>query len=167
MSIATTVHTPAIESTPQLKSIRARGTWTGALRTDIEVGSFSFTTGEPIALGGDSSAPTPMDYVVGGFLGCLTALIELVARERGIDIAVIRHAATAKFDRRGFAGLADVSPAITSLEATVWVEATALSDEFAELIDQVEKRCPAYNLFHQAGCTPEVTWLLNGAEVSA
>ena len=154
-------------SAPQIKSIHARGRWAGALKTNVETGHFTFDTAEPRLLGGDDSAPTPMDYFVGGFLGCITVLTELVAAELDIHLHELRHVAVGRLDRRGFAGLADVSPSFQSVTATIYVECDATAEQFNRLVAEVEKRCPAYNLFKDAGVEPDVAWLLNGSKVPA
>ena len=48
---APSTSTSASASTPQLKRVRANGTWTGALGTDLSVRNFTFATAEPVALG--------------------------------------------------------------------------------------------------------------------
>lgn len=154
--------TTELGTTPQLKRIRATGSWRGALRTDLTVSKKTFTTAEPLALGGDDSAPTPMDYVVGAFLGCITVLIELVARERDVAIDAIELDATGSLDRRGFGGQPGVSPSFQEIAATVHLDADLTADSLPDFIAEVERRCPAYNLFNDAGVTPQVTWLLNG-----
>lgn len=149
-------------SKPQLKRIRASGTWTGSLGTEVNIRNFTFTTAEPVELGGDNSAPTPMDYVVGSFLGCLAVVLELVANERGVRIRSLDLEAIGTLDRRGFAGIADVSPHFQALTGTVDVDADTDAETFRALIDDVQRRCPAFNLFRDAGVTPAITWILSG-----
>nr|NLD40133.1 OsmC family protein [Actinomycetales bacterium] len=163
---STTPPTPTTEvqtaSTPQLARIRARGTWTGRLGTDIAIRKFGFATAEPVAVGGDDSAPTPMDYVVGSFLGCIAVVVELVANEWDVTIGSLELEAIGTLDRRGFAGTADVSPHFQSLTGTADVESDADAETFRAIIADVERRCPAFNLFRDAGVTPAITWILGG-----
>ncbi len=147
---------------PQLKRIRAKGTWTGKLGTDVTVRDFTFATAEPVALGGDDSSPTPMDYVVGAFLGCISVVLELVATERGVTLHSLELEGTGTLDRRGFAGIADVSPHFQALTGTAYVEADTDEATLRGIIAEVERRCPAFSLFKDAGVTPAITWILGG-----
>lgn len=147
-------------SVPQISTIRATGTWAGKLRTDLRVGGFQFATGEPVALGGDNSAPSPMQLVVGAFNGCLVVVLEIVAREQGITLDSIHVETTATMDRRGFAGTAPVSPHFQTVDTTVDVSGPLTPDTLAELAQRVESRCPAYNLLNDAGARVSVTWNL-------
>ncbi|MDO5495152.1 MAG: OsmC family protein [bacterium] len=158
----TAATTPPDSTKPQLKRIRATGRWTGRLGTDINVRNFSFATAEPVALGGDDSAPTPMDYVVGAFIGCIAVVLELVASEQDIQIESLDLEATGTLDRRGFAGIADVSPHFQALTGTAEVHAPTDAQTLRAVIQEVERRCPAFNLFKDAGVTPAITWILNG-----
>lgn len=161
-STSTTTSGNAAASTPQLARIRTRGTWTGKLGTDITVRDFTFATAEPVPLGGDDSAPTPMEYVVGSFLGCIAVVLELVAKEWDVTIDSLELEAIGTLDRRGFAGTADVSPHFQSLTGTADVETDADEETFRAIIADVERRCPAFNLFRDAGVPPAITWILAG-----
>ena len=157
-----TATTGAAVEAPQLISISASGTWRGLLRTDLTASARQFATSEPASFGGDDSAPTPMDYVVGAFLGCITVIIELVARERGIHLDAIESEASGVIDIRGVSGVPGVSPTFQTFTGSLRLDAELAPEELSEFVAEVERRCPAYNLFLDAGVRPQVTWFLNG-----
>lgn len=146
---------------PRIKHVRASGVWRGRLATDLRIRDFpSFATAEPIAIGGDDSAPTPMEYVAAALDGCLVVVIETVAAELGLALRALEVDTDATMDTRGFAGTADVPPYFTHLALTVRLSTDAGADAVADLRLQVERRCPALNLITAAGVPVDAEWLV-------
>ena len=152
MTVTSTTQSPDTALSPHLIAINASGTWRGLLRTDLTASGRGFATAEPLSFGGDDSAPTPMDYVVGAFLGCT------------IRIDAIELDAAGTIDVRGVTGHPGISPSFQSLGATVRLDAGIPADALEPFVAEVERRCPAFNLFRDAGVTPQVNWVLNGVE---
>lgn len=127
------------------------------MRTRHRVRSFEFDTGEPDAVGGDNSAPTPMEYVVAALGGCLAVVVETVAAEQQLRLDSLEVETTATMDRRGFLGTADVSPHFQHvvLRARFGLEDI---DTLPLLQAEVERRCPAVNLVKDAGVPVVLDW---------
>lgn len=159
--MTTTIQTPPATSTPQLFEVSASGDWQGRLRTDVAVRDFSFTVAEPEGLGGDDSGPNPLEYVLGGFQGCIGVVVEVVARERDITLTDLRTHVSGTIDLRGFGGVPGVSPSFRAIGGDVRLTADIDEATFAALVAEVERRCPLYNLFRDAGITPDIRWSLN------
>jgi uncharacterized OsmC-like protein len=127
------------------------------MRARHEVRDFEFHTGEPVAVGGDDSAPTPMEYVAAALAGCLAVVVETVAKEQQLALHSLAVDTTATMDRRGFTGTADVSP---HFQEVVLRARFGLDDVTALplLQREVERRCPAFNLIKDAGVPVVVDW---------
>lgn len=155
----TTVQHPETDL-PVLKKLRARGIWEGRQRTRLTVRQFAdFATGEPAAIGGDDSAPTPMELVLAALAGCLAVVIETVATERGITVRSLELTSEATIDTRGFAGVPGVRPHFASADTRVEINLASTAAHLADLRVEVERRCPALNLFRDAGVDVRVTWV--------
>ncbi|MDD9206153.1 OsmC family protein, partial [Georgenia sp. 10Sc9-8] len=153
------------DPTPRLKHVRAAGTWRGAMTTSLHVRDFApFATGEPEAVGGDDSAPTPMEYVAAALNGCLVVVTETVARELGIALVDLAVDTDATMDTRGFAGTAEVPPYFTHVAVTVLVTTTGIPAQVEELRAQVQRRCPALTLIAAAGVPVDAEWLITPAD---
>ncbi len=109
------------------KRIRAKGSWQGNMRTTVDIREFSFDIDEPVRIGGTDTAPTPMEFVAGAVNGCVSVVVEQVAKELGIEFTALETYSIATQDTRGFAGTADVSPFFHSYRLEIHVE-TALDD---------------------------------------
>lgn len=159
--MTTTIETSTAIPAPQLFQVAGSGTWQGQLRTDIATRGFTFTVAEPEGLGGDDSGPNPLEYVLGGFQGCIGVVVEVVARERGIPLTDLRTNVSGTIDLRGFGGVPGVSPSFREIAGSVQVTASIDETTFEGLVAEVERRCPLYNLFRDAGVTPDIRWSLN------
>lgn len=144
---------------PTLKQLRAHGVWEGRQRTRLAVRQFdALATGEPVGVGGDDSAPTPMELVLAALDGCLVVVVETVATELGLVLEEIEVTSQAEIDVRGFRGVPGVRPHFQHVTTTVRVR-TPDSDRFTEHgTAEVERRCPALNLVRDAGVPARVAW---------
>lgn len=158
---------PAVPTAPENngthdKRIRAKGSWQGQMRTAIDIREFSFDIDEPVRIGGTDTAPTPMEFVAGAVNGCVSVVVEQVAKELGIEFTALETYSIATQDTRGFAGTADVSPFFHSYRLEIHVE-TALDDANTqqEWSAQVHRRCPAINLVQAAGVDLDINWVFS------
>lgn len=165
MSTSTAAHSDDASGQPRtaadnrwFKRISVSSQWKGGMLATHRVRGFVFDTAEPPAVGGDDSAPTPMEYVVGALGGCMAVVIETVANERKLGVHGLHVDIEALMDTRGFLGTAAVSPHFHHVEIRV---ACRLSDpsQLAWLRAESERRCPAYNLVRDAGAQVTARWL--------
>jgi len=70
-----------------------------------------------------------MEYVLGALNGCLSVVVELVAKERGIVLRDLKISSSGLVDQRGLFGTADVSPHFQSVEVAVTMATSAPSTE--------------------------------------
>lgn len=151
----------ASDPQPRLKYARARSVWEGSMRSRLEIRHFPpFRTGEPERMGGDDSAPTPMEVVIASFNGCLTIVIELIAGEFGLHLDSIEMETEATVDQRGIFGTAAVSPHFKRVVNHTRVGTTADQQSLEEVRRLAMLRCPAYNLIKDAGVPVELHWEL-------
>lgn len=147
------------DEVPAIKSVRAHGSWQGSLTTKLQVRGFELSTGEPRAVGGDDSGPTPMELVAAALNGCITVVIETVAAELDIPLESVETSSAAHMDVRGFRGTADVTPHFLDYALTVRVASPATAEQCDDLQRYTERRCPALNLVRDAGVPLAIEWL--------
>lgn len=147
-----------ISKNKDLRSIKASSERISALKSVNEVRNFSFTIDEPVKLGGTDEAPTPMEYILGSFNGCVLIVIEIIAKEIGFQFDSLKAEAVGTIDRRGMKGIDGVSPHFQEVEHTIWFETDESEERLEELKERVQKRCPAYNLFADAGIPITLNW---------
>ncbi|MEI3605724.1 OsmC family protein [Pseudogracilibacillus sp. SE30717A] len=132
---------------------------TGEMKSINTVRNFSFPIDEPIKLGGSDEAPTPMEYILGSFNGCILIVVETIAKEIGFTFKSLRSESVGTIDRRGMQGVDNISPHFQNVTNTIWFETTESVHRIPELKKLVQKRCPAYNLFLDAGINITLDWI--------
>jgi len=146
------------EKKKHYRTVRAYSSRVGKFKNKNTVRDFNFTIDEPEKLGGTNDAPTPMEYILGSFNGCILIVIEMVATEVHFSFSNLSAETHGELDRRGLAGMADVSPHFHSVKNKVIIETNESTEAIEELKGIVKQRCPAYNLFHDTGIEIELDW---------
>lgn len=144
-------------ATKEIRKVRAQTEWVHGFETVQHVRDFVFTIDEPEKIGGTNKGPTPLEYVLGAYNGCLQVVIETIARELGVYIVAISLYSEGAVDRRGMFGTADVSPHFQQIRTTIEIEAEG-KEKLEELKKKLYQRCPMYNLIKDAGIEQEIIW---------
>lgn len=142
-----------------LRKVEAACERDGAFRNQNSVKEFTFPIDQSIKAGGTNEAPTPMDYVLASFNGCVLIIIERVAQEIGFSFRNLKAHSVGIVDRRGALGADGVSPHFQQVKNTIWFGTDESDGRIEQLKEIVEKRCPVYNLFKDAGVEIELNWV--------
>lgn len=142
-----------------LFKVSAAGTWESGVKTNISIRDFTpFPMDEPAVLGGTDTGPNPMEYVVAALNGCKGVMIPLVAQELGFTFTGIDFETTGIIDTRGLMGEEGVSPHFQKIRFQVNIKTEESEERIEELKHKVERRCPVFNLFVDAGIKIDVKW---------
>src|SRR5699024_1774505 len=120
---------------------------------------FSFVKDQSIKAGGTNEAPRPMEYVLGSFNGCVLVVIERIANEIEFTFTHLSAKSIGTVDSRGTQAVNDISPHFKSVTNTIWFETMESEARINELKVQVTNRCPAFNLFLDAGVDVSLNWI--------
>lgn len=120
-----------------------QGESTGATRYSGLARSFEIVVDEPESLGGQDSAPNPVEYILAGYAGCLNVVIHLIAKELNIAIHSLNIDVDGDLNPAKFLGLSDDERAgFQNLNVNIKLESDANPEQEAELFALVKKRCP-------------------------
>lgn len=147
------------------RDIKAVSERMDAMKNINRIRDFQFLIDEPAKLGGTNEAPTPMDYILGSLNGCILIVIETIAREINFSFQGLKAESIGTIDRRGMMGIGDVSPHFQKVTNTVWFDTVESEERIEELKELLKKRCPAYNLFRDAGIDITLNWGYTETEV--
>jgi uncharacterized OsmC-like protein len=147
-----------VKTDTNLRKIEVETRWKKKVQTEHTVRGFQFLIDEPKKIGGDNEAPTPLEYVLGSFNGCLYVVIDLVAKELEFQYDNIEISSEALVDRRGLFGTADVSPYYQSVKNKIIFFTNETPERLEELKQIVKRRCPLYNLMKNAGVDIHLNW---------
>jgi uncharacterized OsmC-like protein len=104
--------------------------------------------------------PSPIEYVLAGYAGCINAVGTLVAKELNIDLKSLQLEVTGTMNLHKYQGKPTSARAgFNNIEVVVKPNADATTEELTNWLSLVEERCPVYdNLFNP---TPIQTSLIN------
>lgn len=147
-----------------IREIKANCLRIDAMKSVNTVRNYSFTIDEPVKLGGSNEAPTPMEYILGSFNGCILIVVEMIAKEIGFTFHHLKAESTGTIDRRGMKGIDGISPHFQKVNNIIWFDTKESEQQIEKLKELVKKRCPAYNLFRDAGIDITLNWIHTGKE---
>lgn len=108
---------------------------------------FTFEVDHPEVFAAEDQGPTPVEYVLIGLAGCLTAGIAAVAQHRGIQLRSIRARVEGDMDIQGILGMdPEVRNGFDDVRVTYEIDADASRAEIEALIAQSQKRSAVYDL---------------------
>lgn len=107
-----------------------------------EIRSFGVSMDEPHDLGGDNTAPNPVEMVLAAFGSCQAIVYRAFAVALGMDIRKIEVEANGHLDLRGFLNLDDVPAGFSNVTFTTRVVSPESPERIRQLADLVEKHSP-------------------------
>src|SRR5690606_22237979 len=105
---------------------------------------------EPLGLGGEDTAPNPVEQVLGAFGNCLAVGYAANATVAGIELKSLRIDLEGDLDLHAFLGLREGHAGFQSISATVSIEADAPAEAIEELHDKVISTSPVGHTLKQA-----------------
>ena len=119
------------------------GTGTGTVIALLDTG---FDTDHPDIFASEDQGPTPVEMLLVGLAGCLSAGVAAVAQHRGIQLHAVSASVEADMDIQGILGIADdVRNGFSAVRVHFEVDADATSEEIAALVAQSQKRSAVFD----------------------
>jgi uncharacterized OsmC-like protein len=109
--------------------------------------TYSFDLDHPEIFASEDNGATPVEYVLVGLAGCLTAGVAAVAQMREIQLNSVAATIEGAMDVRGILGMdSDVRNGFSSIKVTYKIDADASPDEIKALVAQSQKRSAVYDI---------------------
>ena len=109
--------------------------------------TFSVEADHPEVFASEDTAPTPVELVLAGLAGCLTAGVAAVAQNRGIQLHSVKASLEAEMDIQGILGIDDeVRNGFSAVHVHFDIRADASRDEIAALVAQSQKRSAVFDI---------------------
>ncbi|WP_185827465.1 OsmC family protein [Halomonas nitroreducens] len=107
----------------------------------------TFDTDHPEVFASEDHGPTPVEYVLVGLAGCLTAGIAAVAQHRGIQLHSVTARVEGSMDIQGILGMdSEVRNGFDAVRVCFDIDADASREEIAALVAQSQKRSAVFDL---------------------
>jgi uncharacterized OsmC-like protein len=139
---------------------KATSTWVGGTHTRTQLKSFfglgqdqshksefSFDTDHPEIFASQDNGATPVEMVLTGLAGCLTAGIAAVAQNRNIQLRSVKATLEGSMDIQGILGIdSDVRNGFDGVKVHFDIDADATQAQIEALVAQSQKRSAVYDI---------------------
>ena len=162
----------AVKETPALAKFRFRASnrWMSGTHSESRVESFSGAGGEhqhrsefrldadhPAVLVGQDRAPTPVEFLLHGLAGCITAGIGNIAAARGVTLTAVESQVEGDIDLRGILGLSDeVRNGYERIRISFTIAGDAPPEKLREIVEQSRARSAVFDVL-QNGVPVDIT----------
>jgi len=108
---------------------------------------FTFDSDHPEIFASEDNGATPIEYVLVGLAGCLTAGIASVAQNRDIQLNSVKATLEAGMDLQGILGIdSDVRNGFEGVGVHFEIDADASGEDIEALVAQSQKRSAVYDI---------------------
>jgi len=105
-----------------------------------------FDADHPEVFAASDNGVTPIEYLLVGLAGCLTAGVAAVAQNRGIQLRSVESTVEGGHDIRGMLGVdSDVRNGFNDIKVTFTIDADASRQEIEALVAQSQKRSAVFD----------------------
>jgi len=109
--------------------------------------AFQFDADHPEIFAAEDNGATPVEFVLVGLAGCLSAGIASVAQNRGIQLRSVKATLEAGMDLQGILGIDDnVRNGFDGIKVHYEIDADATQEEIAALVAQSQKRSAVFDI---------------------
>jgi uncharacterized OsmC-like protein len=138
---------------------RASSTWQNGVHSTTSIENYfglgqeqshktktTFDADHPAVFAATDNGITPIEYILVGLAGCLTAGVASVAQNRGIQVRTIEATMEGNHDIRGILGAdSDVRNGFNDVKVTFKIDADASKQEIDALVAQSQKRSAVFD----------------------
>ena len=152
----------ALEAAPAAAEFtwKASAEWVDGVHTRTEISgffglgeeqfrgkTFSVESDHPAVFAAPDQAPTPVELVLAGLAGCLTAGIASVAENRGIKLRTVKATLEGDMHLHGILGVdSNVRNGFQAIRVNYDIDADASADDIRAIVAQSQKRSAVFDI---------------------
>jgi uncharacterized OsmC-like protein len=123
------------------------GSFDGAAGTHEHKATYSVDVDHPVVLVGTDEGPSPVEYLLVGLAGCLTAGIGNIASARGVTLRSVKAEVEGDLDVQGILGLSDeVRNGYEHIRVHFTIDADAPAEKVQEIVAQSRSRSAVFDV---------------------
>ncbi|BCY11228.1 OsmC family protein [Actinoplanes sp. L3-i22] len=138
---------------------RASSKWTRGVHSTTTIEKFfglgqeqthkaqtEYASDHPAVFAAEDNGITPIEYLLVGLAGCLTAGVASVAQNRGIQLRSVEATVEGNHDIRGILGAdSDIRNGYNDIKVTFHIDADASKEEIEAIVAQSQKRSAVFD----------------------
>lgn len=109
--------------------------------------AYEYDTDHPEVFASEDNGSTPVEFVLVGLAGCLTAGVAAVAQNRGIQLRSVKATLEAGMDIQGILGIdSDVRNGFDGVKVDFEIDADGSQEDIEALVAQSQKRSAVFDI---------------------
>ena len=116
---------------------------------DCRKSGYKFIISEPVHVGGQNCAPTPLEFLLSGAVGCYAAVFAFYAAKLGVSYQSFEAVARTDFDVRGHMIAGAPKSAFQRVTISITVTSDAPEDELREIERLAFEGCPGISTLRE------------------
>ena len=109
--------------------------------------TFSFDTDHPAVFAAEDNGATPVEYLLVGLAGCLTAGVASVAQNRNVQLRSVKATLEGAMDIQGILGIdSEVRNGFDNVKVVFDIDADATQDDIEAIVAQSQKRSAVFDI---------------------
>jgi len=121
--------------------------FTAAGGTHTHEGDYAFDADHPKVLTGTGKGATPVEFLLHGLAGCLTAGIANIAAARGVTLTEVSSTLEGDMDLRGILGLSnEVRNGYSGITVTFDIKGDAPAEKLRQIVEQSRARSAVFDV---------------------
>ena len=109
--------------------------------------TFSFDTDHPEIFASEDKGATPVEYVLVGLAGCLTAGVASVAQNRNVQLRSVKATLEGAMDLQGILGIdSEVRNGFDDIRVVFDIDADASREDIEAIVAQSQKRSAVFDI---------------------
>jgi putative redox protein len=131
--------------------VEVKVTSIGALNelVDCKKSGYKFIVSEPVHVGGQNCAPTPLEFLLSGAVGCYAAVFAFYAAKLGVSYNSFEAVARSDFDVRGHMIVGAPKSAFQKVTISISVVSDAPADKLREVERLAFEGCPGISTLRE------------------
>jgi uncharacterized OsmC-like protein len=122
-------------------------TFSGAGGEHVHASEFRFGADHPAVLVGQDRGPTPIEFLLHGLAGCITAGIANIAAARGVTLTSVESRVEGDIDLQGILGLSDrVRNGYQRIRINFTIDGDAPPEKLRQIVEQSRQRSAVYDV---------------------
>ena len=110
---------------------------------------YKFVISEPVHVGGQNCAPTPLEFLLSGAVGCYAAVFAFYAAKLGVTYDSFEAVARSEFDVRGHMIAGAPTSAFQKVTISISVASEAPEDKLREIERLAFEGCPGLSTLRE------------------
>lgn len=150
-----------------IQQFNAKATLKEGVKVDVKTRQFNFSFDEPHELGGEDSAPNPVEVLLGSLGACQAIVARVYAPKFDVALDEFKIEIEGDIDIDGFLGVEGIAPGFQEVRYHFHIKSPSKQENIDAFLNHLEQHCPVGDTLARAVKLVRAGVTVNSREVAA